>query len=49
MGTLEVRKLLLLVVEAGAYVAVCIDCANQVMGGVTNSVDGRSRVERIEC
>ena len=39
---LEVWKLLLLAVEAGAWVAACIDCAIQVMGGVNDSDDRRS-------
>lgn len=48
-GMMGVWKLLLLVVQAGAQAGACIDYANEITGGVTNSVDGRSRVEGIEC
>jgi hypothetical protein len=44
---MEVWKLLLLVVEAGAWVATCIDCANLITGGFTNSVDGTSGFEEV--
>jgi hypothetical protein len=38
-GMMEVWKLLLLVVEAGAWVAACIDCVISGNGSVNESVE----------